>query len=168
MFTPLSLYNTNQHIYELTLGIVNISQSDATKLVAWLGTETNWNYNFSNNRVFTQTFNDTQADIEYFDKITFEQKLNAQRPVPDNSSDPIFVNWPDIANITSVELKLTTHEASLDNNGEPIESGKVTTLTSYGAISTPKAIWKVLDSPPEPVPEPAPEPVPEPAPEPVP
>ena len=173
MFTPQSLYNTNQYIYELTLGILNISPADANKLVTWLSTDSNWNYNVSNNRVFTQTFNDTQADIEYFDKITFEQKLNAQRPVPDNSSDPIFVNWPDIADVTSVELKLTMHETSLDTSGNPIESGKVTTLTSYGAISTPKAIWKVLKSSPEPAPEPEqpqpepeqPQPEPEPEPE---
>ena len=139
MYTPSSL--SNQHVFELSLGFSNITLKDAADIVSWLGTESNWKYSSSNtDKIFTQIFSGTETDIKHFNKITFEQKLNAQRPVPSNGT-VVFENWPSGLSAPIVELKLTDHEASLNNDNSPKSSGKVTNVTRYPTVSI-SASWE--------------------------
>ena len=109
MFTPTSVSNTiTKNIFKLNLGLRDVTDQQATNIVSWIKVNTNWKYSTSNkDKVFTSMFSNNETDIAYFDKLSFEQDLNAQRPVPDNSGVVIFDNWPTDAEVVSVELKLT-------------------------------------------------------------
>ena len=135
----------SEHVYELSLGFSTISSEDAIVLAQWLTTNSNWEYdatNTNNTKIFTNIFGEKASDIAYFKKILFEQKLNAQRPVPLNNNTVIFENWPSALVPDTIELVLTNHAESLDGSGQATPSGNTTTLTRYNSNTTIKPVWK--------------------------
>ena len=135
----------SEHVYELSLGFSTISNANATALAQWLTTNSNWEYdanNTNNTKIFTNIFGEKASDIAYFKKILFEQKLNAQRPVPPNNT-VIFENWPpNLLPPDTIELVLTDHGESLDGSGQATPSGNTTTLTRYNSTTTIKPVWR--------------------------
>ena len=107
-----------------------------------MGNTANWQYNGSNKKIFTNIFGGETNDIKYFKKVLFEQKLNAQRPMPSNGTI-ILESWPAVLPNPTVEFVLTDHEERLDGSGNPVESGKVTNTERYpNTTSSITTIWK--------------------------
>ena len=141
LFTPNSL--STKHAFELSLDFgKGLTTPQAGTLSTWLSKPSNWQYNGTNSKIFTNIFGGEASDIDYFKKVLFEQKLNAQRPMPSNGTI-ILEDWPTGLPVPTIEFVLTDHEERLDSSGNPVESGKLTNTERYtNTTSSITTIWR--------------------------
>ena len=85
MSTPAAL--KSKYIYQMSVGFKSLNNKQLDDLVTFFKNEDNWKYSENNtNKIFTNAFGNRRSDIEYFERVVFEQFLNKQRRVPSNDT----------------------------------------------------------------------------------